>query len=228
MKEIERILYKRNKTGQNFKMSRFTDSNCCPVIPYTYVKTSRIMQFSRDYLHKSLSHFESQWADETQILINASACITCNDILYTYLRNCPSYIIFIETFPHTTLANSFLNSANPLFNNFSFNNHKLSNFSKTSSSKIQQREKRKSQKHESWKLETLEKNHKKFKKNNQTSRKLLKSNSKKVSKNSKRKDLEESRSRIIASQRERERERSGKPQKKEKKRKRMTKNLERT
>lgn len=39
-------------------MTHFTDSNYRPVIP-TYVKT-RIMQLSRDYLNKSLSHFESQ------------------------------------------------------------------------------------------------------------------------------------------------------------------------
>lgn len=81
-------------------MTHFTDSNYRPVIP-TYVKT-RIMQLSRDYLHKSLSHFESQYADKTQIPIKASVYET-NDILYTYLRNCPSYIISIKTFLHTTL-----------------------------------------------------------------------------------------------------------------------------
>lgn len=167
-------------------------------------------------------------------------CTTYNDILYTYLRNCPSYIIFIETFPHTTLANSFLNSANPLFSQQSQTFQLLQNFFLQNTT---EREKEKP-KRESWKHETLEKNNKKFKKNNQNFRKLLKSQKKQndsrrnpipkksqkmISKNSKRdpkKDLEESRSRIIASQRERER--SGKPQKKEKKRKRITKNLERT
>lgn len=82
-------------------MTYFTDSNYRPVIP-TYVKT-RIMQLSRDYLHKSLSHFESQYADKTQIPIKASVYNETNDILYTYLRNCPSYIISIKTFLHTTL-----------------------------------------------------------------------------------------------------------------------------
>lgn len=101
-------------------------------------------------------------------------CTTYNDILYTYLRNCPSYIIFIETFPHTTLANSFLNSANPLFSQQSQTFQLLQNFFLQNTT---EREKEKP-KRESWKHETLEKNHKKFKKNNQNSRKLLKSQKK--------------------------------------------------
>lgn len=156
-------------------------------------------------------------------------CTTYNDILYTYLRNCPSYIIFIETFPHTTLANSFLNSANPLFSQQSQTFQLLQNFFLQNTT---EREKEKP-KRESWKHETLEKNHKKFKKNNQNSRKLLKSQKKQndsrrnpipkksqkmISKNSKRdpkKDLEESRSRIIA-EKERDPENRKRKKKKEK------------
>lgn len=57
------------------------------------------MQLSRDYLHKSLSHFESQYADKTQIPIKASVYNETNDIhvltklsiLYNFHQNLPTH-----------------------------------------------------------------------------------------------------------------------------------------